>query len=100
MLFLLAGVCEPIDTPMCQEKNKLFEQELNCEQKKNCAALNEPGRGELLSWRVIYNSRIGLLIYSCQIDIPFCFHFAYCYVAEKSFHYNCVVGSTYQTSEV
>ena len=76
MIFLLAGVCEPIDTPMCQEKNKLFGQELNCEQKKNCAALNEPGRGELLSWRVIHNSLIWLLIYSCQIDIsillPFC----------------------------
>ena len=71
MIFLLAGVCEPIDTPMCQEKNKLFGQELNCEQKKNCAALNEQGRGELLSWRVIYNSLIWLLIYSCQIDIPF-----------------------------
>ena len=93
-------MCEPIDTPMCQEKNKLFGQELNCEQKKNCAALNEPGRGELLSLRVIYNLLIRLLIYSCQINVPFCFHFAY-FMPQRSlftFHYNCVVGSTYQTS--
>lgn len=38
------GICEPVDSPDCQEKNSRFRDELDCEKKKNdCPALTEPG---------------------------------------------------------
>ena len=38
------GICEPVDSPDCQEKNSRFRDELDCEKKKNdCPALIEPG---------------------------------------------------------
>ena len=98
MTLLPAGVCEPVDTPMCQEKNKLFGQELNCEQKKNCAALNEPGRGEfILACHIQFPNLVVKLFMPNRY-----FHFAsilLIVISQRSlFCCNCVVGSTYQNS--
>lgn len=38
------GICEPVDNPSCQEKNRRFGNELDCDaKKKSCPALTEPG---------------------------------------------------------
>lgn len=38
------GICEPVDSPACQETNSRFGNELVCDKKKDdCPALTEPG---------------------------------------------------------